>query len=116
MIPALNGKLTGMAFRVPSADVSVVDLTVRLNKGASKKAIDDAILRASQSGPMAGVLGFTKEDLVSTDFIGDVRSSIYDSKASICLNDNFVKLVSWYDNEAGYSTRVVDLIVYTSRQ
>ena len=116
VIPALNGKLTGMAFRVPSADVSVVDLTVRLNKGASKKAIDDAILRASQSGPMAGVLGFTKEDLVSTDFIGDVRSSIYDSKASICLNDNFVKLVSWYDNEAGYSTRVVDLIVYTSRQ
>eukprot|EP01061_Rhynchopus_euleeides_P039637 TRINITY_DN67_c0_g1_i3.p2 TRINITY_DN67_c0_g1~~TRINITY_DN67_c0_g1_i3.p2 ORF type:complete len:336 (+),score=154.03 TRINITY_DN67_c0_g1_i3:215-1222(+) len=115
VIPALNGKLTGMAFRVPSSDVSVVDLTVRLRKGASKKELDAAMLRASQSGPTAGILGFTNEDLVSTDFIGDSRSSVYDSKASISLNDNFVKLVSWYDNEAGYSTRVVDLIVHTSR-
>lgn len=115
VIPELNGKLTGMAFRVPTADVSVVDLTVRLRKGAPKKDIDAAVLKASQSGPMAGVIGFTNEDVVSTDFIGDTRSSIYDSKASICLNDNFVKVVSWYDNEAGYSCRVVDLIVYTSR-
>eukprot|EP01061_Rhynchopus_euleeides_P039635 TRINITY_DN67_c0_g1_i1.p2 TRINITY_DN67_c0_g1~~TRINITY_DN67_c0_g1_i1.p2 ORF type:complete len:335 (+),score=155.90 TRINITY_DN67_c0_g1_i1:217-1221(+) len=115
VIPELNGKLTGMAFRVPSSDVSVVDLTVRLRKGASKKELDAAMLRASQSGPTAGILGFTNEDLVSTDFIGDSRSSVYDSKASISLNDNFVKLVSWYDNEAGYSTRVVDLIVHTSR-
>eukprot|EP01064_Diplonema_japonicum_P008577 TRINITY_DN1602_c0_g2_i1.p1 TRINITY_DN1602_c0_g2~~TRINITY_DN1602_c0_g2_i1.p1 ORF type:complete len:335 (+),score=133.41 TRINITY_DN1602_c0_g2_i1:56-1060(+) len=115
VIPQLNGKLTGMAFRIPSSDVSVVDLTCRLKNGASKKDIDAAVLKASQSGRMAGVIGFTDEAVVSTDFIGDVRSSIYDSKASICLNDNFVKLVSWYDNEAGYSCRVVDLIVYTSK-
>nr|BAQ25442.1 glyceraldehyde 3-phosphate dehydrogenase 1 [Diplonema papillatum] len=115
VIPALNGKLTGMAFRVPTADVSVVDLTCRLQKPASKKDIDAAMLKASQSTKMAGILGVTKEDLVSTDFIGDTHSSVYDSKASIILNENFVKLVSWYDNESGYSARVVDLIVYTSK-
>ena len=115
VIPELNGKLTGMAFRVPTADVSVVDLTIRLRKGASKSDIDAAVLKASQSGKMAGVIGFTNEDVVSTDFIGDTRSSIYDSKASICLNENFVKLISWYDNEVGYSNRVVQLIVHTSK-
>eukprot|EP01063_Lacrimia_lanifica_P007619 TRINITY_DN148_c0_g1_i10.p1 TRINITY_DN148_c0_g1~~TRINITY_DN148_c0_g1_i10.p1 ORF type:complete len:355 (+),score=199.26 TRINITY_DN148_c0_g1_i10:62-1066(+) len=116
VIPSLNGKLTGMAFRVPTADVSVVDLTCRLAKGASKKEIDACLLKASQSGPLAGVLGYNVEDVVSTDFIGDARTSVYDAKASIALNGNFVKLVSWYDNEAGYSSKVVDLIVFTSKQ
>eukprot|EP01059_Diplonema_ambulator_P031881 TRINITY_DN5_c0_g1_i3.p2 TRINITY_DN5_c0_g1~~TRINITY_DN5_c0_g1_i3.p2 ORF type:complete len:334 (+),score=155.93 TRINITY_DN5_c0_g1_i3:62-1063(+) len=116
VIPQLNGKLTGMAFRIPSSDVSVVDLTCRLKNGASKKDIDAAMQKAAQSGRMAGIIGYTDEQVVSTDFIGDTRSSIYDSKGSICLNDNFVKLISWYDNEAGYSARVVDLIVYTSKQ
>eukprot|EP01065_Artemidia_motanka_P025295 TRINITY_DN302_c0_g1_i1.p2 TRINITY_DN302_c0_g1~~TRINITY_DN302_c0_g1_i1.p2 ORF type:complete len:359 (+),score=132.77 TRINITY_DN302_c0_g1_i1:70-1077(+) len=115
VIPSLNGKLTGMAFRVPSPNVSVVDLTCRLSKSASKKEIDAALKAASQSGRLRGILGFTDEDLVSTDFVGDTHSSIYDSKASISLNNNFVKLVSWYDNECGYSGRVVDLIVHTSR-
>eukprot|EP01059_Diplonema_ambulator_P031880 TRINITY_DN5_c0_g1_i1.p2 TRINITY_DN5_c0_g1~~TRINITY_DN5_c0_g1_i1.p2 ORF type:complete len:335 (+),score=157.66 TRINITY_DN5_c0_g1_i1:62-1066(+) len=116
VIPQLNGKLTGMAFRIPSSDVSVVDLTCRLKNGASKKDIDAAMQKAAQSGRMAGIIGYTDEQVVSTDFIGDTRSSIYDSKGSICLNDNFVKLISWYDNEAGYSARVVDLIVYTSKK
>eukprot|EP01062_Namystynia_karyoxenos_P043404 TRINITY_DN317_c0_g1_i2.p1 TRINITY_DN317_c0_g1~~TRINITY_DN317_c0_g1_i2.p1 ORF type:complete len:335 (+),score=141.29 TRINITY_DN317_c0_g1_i2:88-1092(+) len=115
VIPSLNGKLTGMAFRVPSSDVSVVDLTVRLRRPASKKDIDACIKAATQTPRLRGVLGYTDEDLVSTDFIGDQHSSIYDSKASISLNNNFVKLVSWYDNECGYSNRVVDLIVHTSR-
>ena len=114
VIPELNGKLTGMAFRIPTSDVSVVDLTVRLAKSASKKEIDAAVLKASQ-GPMAGVLGYNVDDVVSTDFIGDARTSVYDAKASIALNGNFVKLVSWYDNEAGYSAKVVDLIVHTSK-
>merc|ERR1711985_108353 len=110
VIPALNGKLTGMAFRVPTPDVSVVDLTVRLEKAASYEEIKAAIREASESGPMVGFLGYTEEQLVSTDFIGDSRSSIFDAKAGISLNDNFAKLVSWYDNEWGYSNRVVDLI------
>jgi len=110
VIPALNGKLTGMAFRVPTPDVSVVDLTVRLEKAASYEEIKAAIKEASESGPMVGFLGYTEEQLVSTDFIGDSRSSIFDAKAGISLNDNFAKLVSWYDNEWGYSNRVVDLI------
>lgn len=114
VIPALNGKLTGMAFRVPTSDVSVVDLTARLAKPASKKDLDET-LKAAAAGPLSGILGFTADDLVSTDFIGDSHSSIYDSKASISLNNNFVKLISWYDNECGYSTRVVDLIVHTSK-
>ena len=109
VIPELNGKLTGMSFRVPTANVSVVDLTCVLNKGASYETICAAIKEASE-GKMLGVLGYQNEDVVSSDFIGDSRSSIFDSKAGIALTDNFVKLVSWYDNEFGYSTRVLDLI------
>ncbi|PLW57631.1 hypothetical protein PCANC_01104 [Puccinia coronata f. sp. avenae] len=109
VIPALNGKLTGMAFRVPTADVSVVDLTVRIEKGASYEEIK-ATIKAASEGPLKGILGYTDEDLVSTDFIGDSHSSIFDAKAGISLNPNFVKLVSWYDNEWGYSRRVVDLV------
>merc|ERR1719234_1243790 len=111
VIPELNGKLTGMAFRVPTADVSVVDLTVRLQKEASYEEICATIKQASE-GSMKGILGYTDEDLVSSDFIGDVRSSIFDAKAGIQLNKTFVKLVSWYDNEMGYSNRVIDLISY----
>merc|ERR1719277_1692079 len=111
VIPELNGKLTGMAFRVPTADVSVVDLTVRLQKEASYEEICATIKQASE-GSMKGILGYTDEDLVSSDFIGDVRSSIFDAKAGIQLNKTFVKLVSWYDNEMGYSNRVIDLITY----
>ena len=111
VLPALNGKLTGMAFRVPTVDVSVVDLTVRLEKSATYDQIKAAIKEESE-GKMKGILGYTDEDLVSSDFIGDCRSSIFDAKAGIALNDNYVKLVSWYDNEWGYSTRVVDLICY----
>jgi len=109
VIPSLNGKLTGMSFRVPTANVSVVDLTVRLEKGASYEAICAAIKEASE-GKLKGVLGYQDEDIVSSDFIGDTHSSIFDSKAGIALTDNFVKLVSWYDNEAGYSMRVLNLI------
>jgi len=109
VIPALNGKLTGMAFRVPTADVSVVDLTVRIEKGASYDEIK-ATIKAASEGPLKGILGYTDEDLVSTDFVGDHHSSILDAKAGISLNPNFVKLVSWYDNEWGYSRRVVDLV------
>ncbi|GLT43394.1 hypothetical protein SLA2020_173450 [Shorea laevis] len=111
VLPSLNGKLTGMAFRVPTVDVSVVDLTVRLEKKATYDDIKNAIKEASQ-GPMKGILGYTEDDVVSTDFVGDSRSSIFDAKAGIALNDNFVKLVSWYDNEWGYSSRVVDLICH----
>ncbi|KAK7381025.1 hypothetical protein VNO78_33549 [Psophocarpus tetragonolobus] len=109
VLPALNNKLTGMSFRVPTVDVSVVDLTVRLEKGASYDEIKAAVKEAAE-GSMNGILGYTEEDVVSTDFVGDSRSSIFDAKAGISLNDNFVKLVSWYDNEWGYSSRVVDLI------
>nr|ACJ85452.1 unknown [Medicago truncatula] len=115
MLPALNGKLTGMAFRVPTVDVSVVDLTVRLEKPATYDQIKAAIKEESE-GNLKGILGYTEDDVVSTDFIGDTRSSIFDAKAGIALNDNFVKLVSWYDNELGYSTRVVDLIVHIAKQ
>uniref|UniRef100_A0A7S2SI66 Glyceraldehyde-3-phosphate dehydrogenase n=1 Tax=Eucampia antarctica TaxID=49252 RepID=A0A7S2SI66_9STRA len=109
VIPELNGKLTGMSFRVPTANVSVVDLTVKLNNGASYETICAAIKEASD-GKMAGILGYHDDDIVSSDFIGDTHSSIFDAKAGIALNDNFVKLVSWYDNECGYSNRVLDLI------
>eukprot|EP00270_Netrium_digitus_P016005 TRINITY_DN566_c0_g1_i6.p1 TRINITY_DN566_c0_g1~~TRINITY_DN566_c0_g1_i6.p1 ORF type:complete len:338 (+),score=68.16 TRINITY_DN566_c0_g1_i6:137-1150(+) len=109
VLPVLNGKLTGMAFRVPTADVSVVDLTVRLEKAATYDEIKAAI-KAESEGELKGIIGYEDEDLVSTDFIGDKRSSIFDAKAGIALNSNFVKLVSWYDNEWGYSNRVVDLI------
>jgi len=110
VIPELNGKLTGMAFRVPTPDVSVVDLTVRLEKGATYAEICAKIKEASESGPLKGILGYTEEELVSTDFLGDDRSSIFDAKAGIQLSPTFVKLVSWYDNEFGYSNRVIDLI------
>ena len=109
VLPQLDGKLTGMAFRVPTADVSVVDLTVRLREVASYEDIMAALREASE-GELAGVLGFTDEAVVSTDFVGDSHSSIVDAKAGIALSGNFVKLVSWYDNEWGYSNRVVDLV------
>ncbi|XP_043700917.1 glyceraldehyde-3-phosphate dehydrogenase GAPCP1, chloroplastic-like [Telopea speciosissima] len=109
VLPELNGKLTGMAFRVPTANVSVVDLTCRLEKSASYEDVKAAIKRAS-SGPLKGILGYTDEDVVSTDFVGDSRSSIFDAKAGIGLSASFMKLVSWYDNEWGYSNRVLDLI------
>mmetsp|Transcript_15002 Transcript_15002/g.36626 ORF Transcript_15002/g.36626 Transcript_15002/m.36626 type:complete len:320 (-) Transcript_15002:2777-3736(-) len=115
VIPELNGKLTGMSFRVPTINVSVVDLTCRLEKGASYETICAAIKDASE-GKMAGILGYTAEDVVSTDFISDPHSSYFDEKAGIALTDDFVKLVSWYDNEAGYSTRVLDLIEHMEAQ
>jgi len=115
VIPELNGKLTGMSFRVPTANVSVVDLTAVLDKPGSYDAICAKIKEASE-GPMKGILGYSEEDIVSSDFIGDVHSSIFDKKAGIALTDNFVKLVSWYDNEAGYSNRVLDLITHMESQ
>jgi glyceraldehyde 3-phosphate dehydrogenase len=111
VIPQLDKKLTGMAFRVPTPDVSVVDLTVRLVKSATYEDIKCAIKKASE-GPLKGILGYTEDEVVSMDFRGDKRSSIFDAGAGISLNDNFVKLVSWYDNEYAYSFRVVDLIAY----
>ncbi|MBF0279772.1 MAG: type I glyceraldehyde-3-phosphate dehydrogenase [SAR324 cluster bacterium] len=110
-IPEVQGKLTGMAFRVPTADVSVVDLTVRLSKPTSMAGIN-AAMKAASEGPLKNILGYTEEAVVSSDFIGCKDSSIYDATAGIELNDGFFKLVSWYDNEIGYSTRVVDLIQY----
>merc|ERR1712098_132128 len=115
VLPELNGKLTGMAFRVPTPDVSVVDLTVRIEKEASYEDICAKIKEASE-GSMKGILGYTDEALVSTDFVGDDRSSIFDAKAGIQLSKTFVKLVSWYDNEMGYSNRVIDLITYMQSQ
>lgn len=109
VLPELNGKLTGMAFRVPTPNVSVVDLTVRLEKPASYKEICAAIKAAAESD-MKDVLGYIEDDVVSTDFNGETLTSVFDAKAGIALNDNFVKLVSWYDNETGYSNKVLDLI------
>ncbi len=109
VIPELKGKLTGMSFRVPVADVSVVDLTVRLKKGATYDAIKAAMKTASE-GELKGILGYTEDDVVSEDFKGDSRTSIFDAKAGIALNDNFVKVVSWYDNEWGYSNKLIDLV------
>ncbi|KAK4461158.1 hypothetical protein QBC42DRAFT_95964 [Cladorrhinum samala] len=114
VIPALNGKLTGMAFRVPTANVSVVDLTCRLEKPASYADIKATIKEASE-GELKGILGYTEDDIVSTDLNGNPNSSIFDAKAGISLNDNFVKLVSWYDNEWGYSRRVLDLLAYVAK-
>ena len=114
VIPAMNGKLTGMAFRVPTMDVSVVDLTVKLEKPASYKEICAAMKAASESEDMKGVLGYTEDLVVSQDFVSDTRTSIFDAKAGIALNDNFVKVVAWYDNEMGYSTKIVDLIEYSA--
>ncbi|XP_020525694.1 glyceraldehyde-3-phosphate dehydrogenase, cytosolic [Amborella trichopoda] len=111
VLPSLNGKLTGMAFRVPTVDVSVVDLTVRLEKAATYEQIKAAIKEESE-GKLKRILGYTEDDVVSTDFVGDSRSSIFDAKAGIALNDNFMKLVMWYDNEWGYSSRVIDLICH----
>jgi len=111
VIPELNGKLTGMAFRVPTPDVSVVDLTVILEKPATYEEIK-AVIKEAAEGPLKGILGYTDEEVVSTDFLGDTRSSIFDAAAGISLNPHFVKLISWYDNEFGYSHRVVDLIEY----
>ncbi|CAK5050888.1 unnamed protein product [Meloidogyne enterolobii] len=109
VIPELDGKLTGMAFRVPTPNVSVVDLTARLEKPATKEAIKNAIKTASE-GKLKGILGYTEDQVVSTDFLGDTHSSIFDAEALMVLNPHFVKLVSWYDNEFGYSCRIVDLI------
>jgi len=111
VIPELKGKLTGMAFRVPTLDVSVVDLTCRLNKAASYAEIC-AAMKAASENEMKGVLGYTEDEVVSTDFIGDARTSIFDAKAGISLNDNFVKVVSWYDNEWGYSNKVLELVAH----
>jgi glyceraldehyde 3-phosphate dehydrogenase len=111
VIPALNGKLTGMSFRVPTLDVSVVDLTCRLEKSATYDEIKAAVKHASEN-EFKGILGYTEDAVVSSDFIGDSRTSIFDAEAGIALNGNFVKLVTWYDNEWGYSNKVVDLIEY----
>jgi len=111
VIPALNGKLTGMAFRVPVANVSVVDLTVRLGKPAPYDVIKAKVKEAA-NGPLKGILDYTEEEVVSSDFIGSTHSSIFDAAAGIPLTDTFVKLISWYDNEFGYSNRVIDLIKY----
>lgn len=114
VIPELNGKLTGMAFRVPTIDVSVVDLTCRLEKPATYEEIKAAVKAASE-GELKGILGYTEDAVVSTDFIHDKRTSIFDADAGISLNSNFVKLVSWYDNEWGYSNKLVDLTVHAAK-
>ena len=114
VIPELNGKLTGMSFRVPTLDVSVVDLTCRLSKPTTYEEIKAAVKKHSETD-LKGILGYTEEPVVSTDFIHDSRTSIFDANAGIMLNENFVKLVSWYDNEWGYSNKVVDLIAYMAK-
>ena len=112
VLPQLNGKLTGMAFRVPTPDVSVVDLTCKLAKPASYDTICGAIKAACTDPEYCGVIDYTEDEVVSTDFVGNSFSSIFDKKAGIALSDTFVKLVSWYDNEWGYSNRVVDLVAH----
>merc|ERR1711875_28683 len=114
VIPKLDGKLTGMAFRVPTPDVSVVDLTVRLDKECSYEDIK-AKMKEAANGPLKGFLGYTEDDVVSCDFYGDTHSSIFDAKAGIQLSSTFVKIISWYDNEFGYSHRVIDLIKYMQK-
>ena len=113
VIPALNGKLTGMSFRVPTVDVSVVDLTVKVAKETSYEEIM-AVLKAASENELKGILGFTEDDVVSQDFVSDKRTSIIDAKAGIGLNSTFFKLVSWYDNEYGYSSKLIDLAVHIS--
>jgi glyceraldehyde 3-phosphate dehydrogenase len=113
VIPELNGKLTGMSFRVPTIDVSVVDLTCRIKKAATYEQIKAAVKAASEN-ELKGILGYTEDSVVSTDFIHDKRTSIFDANAGIALNDNFVKLVAWYDNEWGYSNKLIDLTVYAA--
>jgi glyceraldehyde 3-phosphate dehydrogenase len=110
-LPEIKGKLTGMAFRVPTADVSVIDLTVRLSKPTSYEEICKAMKKAAE-GPMKGVLAYCDEQVVSSDFIGSDYSAIFDKDAGIALNDSFYKIVAWYDNEMGYASRVIDLLVY----
>jgi glyceraldehyde 3-phosphate dehydrogenase len=114
VIPDLNGKLTGMSMRVPTSNVSVVDLTCRIEKGASYEEIK-AIVKKAADGPLKGILAYTEDEVVSTDLNGDTHSSIFDAKAGIALNKNFIKLVSWYDNEWGYSRRVLDLLSYIAK-
>ncbi|ABG40156.1 glyceraldehyde-3-phosphate dehydrogenase [Paraglaciecola sp. T6c] len=114
VIPELNGKLTGMAFRVPTADVSVVDLTVNLAKPATYAQICE-VMKAASEGDLKGIMGYTEDAVVSQDFIGDTRTSIFDATAGIALTDTFVKLVSWYDNEIGYSNKVLDLVAHISK-
>ncbi|PSW57777.1 type I glyceraldehyde-3-phosphate dehydrogenase [Photobacterium leiognathi] len=114
VLPELNGLLTGMAFRVPTANVSVVDLTVNLKNAASYETICKA-MKAASEGELKGILGYTEDAVVSTDFNGDTHTSIFDAAAGIALNDNFVKVVSWYDNEIGYSNKVLDLIAHISK-
>ncbi|WP_318495543.1 type I glyceraldehyde-3-phosphate dehydrogenase [Photobacterium leiognathi] len=114
VLPELNGLLTGMAFRVPTANVSVVDLTVNLKNAASYETICKA-MKAASEGELKGILGYTEDPVVSTDFNGDTHTSIFDAAAGIALNDNFVKVVSWYDNEIGYSNKVLDLIAHISK-
>jgi glyceraldehyde 3-phosphate dehydrogenase len=113
VIPSLNGKLTGMSFRVPTMDVSVVDLTVNIKKGASYEEICKVMKDASE-GELKGILGYTEELVVSQDFVGEARTSVFDAKAGIALTDNFIKVVSWYDNEFGYSTKIIDLLEYSA--
>ena len=113
VIPSLNGKLTGMSFRVPTVDVSVVDLTVRIEKAASYDEIC-SVIKAASEGELKGILGYTEEAVVSQDFVGDKRTSIFDKDAGIMLSPNFVKLVSWYDNEMGYSNKLVDMLVHAA--
>jgi glyceraldehyde 3-phosphate dehydrogenase len=115
VIPEMKGKLTGMSFRVPVADVSVVDLTVRLDKAASYEQIKAAMKAASEDS-MKGILGYTEDDVVSQDFLGDARTSIFDAKAGIALNDHFVKVVAWYDNEWGYSNKLIDLTMELAKK
>lgn len=113
VIPALEGKLTGMALRVPTADVSIVDLTVRLEKETSYDEIKK-VFKAASENELKGILGYTEESVVSQDFIGDARTSIFDAGAGIELNSKFFKVVSWYDNEAGYSNKLIDLALYVN--
>lgn len=114
VIPSLNGKLTGMAFRVPTMDVSVVDLTVNIKKSATFEEICEVMKSASQN-ELKGVLGYTEDAVVSQDFIGETCTSVFDAKAGIALTDNFIKVVAWYDNEYGYSSKIVDLAEYASQ-
>ncbi|MBO0348316.1 aldehyde dehydrogenase, partial [Phormidium pseudopriestleyi FRX01] len=115
VLPELKGKLSGMAFRVPTPDVSVVDLTFRTTKATSYKEIC-AAMKAASEGELKGILGYTEDEVVSTDFIGDSHSSIFDAGAGMELNSNFFKIVSWYDNEWGYSCRVVDLMLSMAKK
>ncbi|MDH3323048.1 MAG: type I glyceraldehyde-3-phosphate dehydrogenase, partial [Flavobacteriaceae bacterium] len=113
VIPSLNGKLTGMSFRVPTMDVSVVDLTVNLGKSATYEEVCKVMKEASE-GELKGILGYTDEMVVSQDFVGETQTSVFDAKAGIALTDKFIKVVSWYDNEYGYSTKIIDLLEYSA--